>query len=238
MNLLLESGADINARNSNDESPLDLAAISGKLEVASFLAEKMGVALPEIASPAKGTDANEPPPEGGNNESVDSSPVKEEAMTLHTASKEGRLDVVRNFLDGGADVDTRNDDYDTPLQLASNGGHLEVVRLLIDRGADVNCRNQDGWTPLHEASWEDHLDVARLLLEHGASVEAANHYRWTPLHMAASNGYDDIVRLLLERGADANTINDNGRTPAREANAGGYRDIAQLLQSKQGAHGA
>lgn len=111
--LLLESEAEIHARDNNDEFPLDLAAINGKLEVASFLAERMGAALPEIASPIKPTDAGGPPPEGGNNESADNSQdcqANVEAMTLHTASEQGRLDVVRNFLDNGADVDTRDDD--------------------------------------------------------------------------------------------------------------------------------
>ena len=105
--LLLESGADIKARNSSDKSPLDLALDSGKGEVASLLAERLDITLPETELQSKHLDAVEPSPEGGDSESADETP--DEEMTMHTASESGRLDIVRTLLDGGEDVETRNE---------------------------------------------------------------------------------------------------------------------------------
>jgi ankyrin repeat protein len=56
-------------------------------------------------------------------------------MTLHKAAEEGKVDLVRSFLDKGEDVNSENADSKTALDLATSKGHLDVVRLLIDRRA-------------------------------------------------------------------------------------------------------
>ena len=58
------------------------------------------------------------------------------------------MDSVQTLLDQGCDVDSVDEDENTPLQVASANGHENVVRLLIMRGAGLDKRNVFGWTPL------------------------------------------------------------------------------------------
>jgi ankyrin repeat protein len=55
---------------------------------------------------------------------------------------------VEKLLDGGADPNFVNKDYETPLHYAAFKGRLDIVELLIRRGADVNRRtlvSRDSW---------------------------------------------------------------------------------------------
>lgn len=58
------------------------------------------------------------------------------------------MDSVQTLLDQGCDVDSLDEDENTPVQVASANGHENVVRLLIMRGAGLDKRNVFGWTPL------------------------------------------------------------------------------------------
>jgi ankyrin repeat protein len=78
---------------------------------------------------------------------------------------------VEIFLEGGVDINVRNADEETPLDLASGYGNFEVARFLIEHGADVNCCDKRGWTPLHIAARNGHLDIVQLLLDHGLGVQ-------------------------------------------------------------------
>ena len=63
---------------------------------------------------------------------------------LHWASDKGRLDVVRELLKAGANVNAVDEDDWTALHLASNNGHLDVVRELLRAGADPTLKNKEG----------------------------------------------------------------------------------------------
>jgi len=208
--LLLESGADINVWDNNDKSPFDVASYN----VARFLAECLGLAPPEAGS-YDGPDPDqllldEDTPNNGD----------EMTIMMHDASASGRLTIIRSLLDRGIDVNSRNTDRETSLHVASEQGRLEVARLLIDRGADVNCRDNVGQTPLHMSSESGHLDVSRLLLDHGAHVDTACQHRNTALHRTTSisgGRHFEVARLLIERGANANAVGNYGLTPLRMA---------------------
>jgi hypothetical protein len=68
--------------------------------------------------------------------------------TLLAASASGNLEEIRNSLDRGAKVNTRDMRGLTPLMLATANCRLEAVKLLTMRGADLNLRNHEGNTAL------------------------------------------------------------------------------------------
>jgi ankyrin repeat protein len=56
--------------------------------------------------------------------------------------------VARLLLEHKAEVDAKDNDGETALQLAAENGHEVVVRLLVEKGADINTINYDEGTAL------------------------------------------------------------------------------------------
>ena len=77
----------------------------------------------------------------------------------------GDINAVISLLDGGANIEAKTRDGNTPLIKASWNGHTEIVKLLLDRNADINVANKYGCTSLIKASGEGCYDIAKLLLE-------------------------------------------------------------------------
>src|ERR1700756_2981435 len=112
------------------------------------------------------------------------------SASIQEAAKSGDLKVLRNLLNGNADlVFSKDTNGNTPLHLAAHGNHIDVVSLLLLSKADVNAENNDGWSPLLLAAQEGHRDIVELLLEHKAEVNTKNKDGFTPLHVAASQNY-------------------------------------------------
>ena len=67
---------------------------------------------------------------------------------LHFAVDRGEVDIVKQLLDSGAEVNAQDSSGETPLMLAVTCEHLELVRILLEHGADKSVANQDGCTVL------------------------------------------------------------------------------------------
>ena len=79
------------------------------------------------------------------------------------AGRKGNIEVVKQHLAAGTDVDARDKEDKTPLKHAAYRGYKEIVELLIAKGADVNAKDEDGRTALDWA----HGETAALLRNHG-----------------------------------------------------------------------
>lgn len=66
---------------------------------------------------------------------------------LHEACSYGWYEVVTVLVEGGANVNAKGLDDDTPLHDATTSGNLKMVELLIERGADPFAKNAKGKTP-------------------------------------------------------------------------------------------
>ena len=94
---------------------------------------------------------------------------------LHSASYNGKLEIVRELLNHGANASAKNKRDEVPLHQGSQGEYesqadgVRIAQLLLDRGVDVNARDKNGATPLHLASWCGKLEIAQLLVEHANS---------------------------------------------------------------------
>ena len=153
-------------------------------------------------------------------------------LTLSSAVRNGRLEMVKWMLDKGADFTVASNDGWTPLHSAANRGHIEVVKLLLDKGADLIAANNGGWTPLSSAASSGHVEVVRLLLDKGADFTVASNDGWTPLDLAASNGYIEVVKLLLDKGANLTVTDNGGRIPLTSAASRGHVEVVRLLLDK------
>ncbi|MDR2200748.1 MAG: ankyrin repeat domain-containing protein [Puniceicoccales bacterium] len=73
-------------------------------------------------------------------------------LPLHAAACGGAsLEVFKTLIDGGADMEGKNRDGDTPLHEAAWNGNCLQVQELIDGRVDVNAPNKHGETPLDYA---------------------------------------------------------------------------------------
>jgi ankyrin repeat protein len=76
------------------------------------------------------------------------------------ATREGHLEVVKQLLAGGADIEKADADGVTPLLMAVLNGQIPVAEYLLDRGANVKAMDWYGQTPLFAAVDLRDLDVA------------------------------------------------------------------------------
>ncbi len=150
---------------------------------------------------------------------------------LHHAVRWGRIEVARNLIRLGHDVNIRGLYGATPLHLALRESSEEMANLLLEHRAQLDLRDEFGCTPLHDAAGRAEPNAITLLLDAGANPNGRDAYGNSPLHLAARAGRLDAVELLLEAGAQPGTPNELGKTPADFATAGGHREIARRLRS-------
>ena len=237
--LLIERGADVNAKRGYGETALFYAARWNAPEVARLLIER-------------GADPNA--------EHLDASGLwfSFDGLTpLHWAAKANSRDVAELLIDHGADIQAKEPVGWTTLHLAADVNAIEVAELLITRGADLNAKDSDGATPLMHAPRGGDREMARLLIEHGAEVtlsyaavandrelaqkliERGAHPNVkddtsgnTPLHHAAESGAFEVAELLIDRGASIDAKNKDGRTPLMETVVASAGDVAELLVNR------
>ena len=108
---------------------------------------------------------------------VTQEPVEAPNMDIHTATLMGDLDVIRQHIAAGSDLNEKEPAVgSTPLISAAVFGKTEVARALIEAGADVNLKNNEGSTPLHSAAFLCRLEIVEMLLENGADKTLLNNY--------------------------------------------------------------
>ena len=136
---------------------------------------------------------------------------------------------VREFLDSGLSVETK-DVGGTPLLLtAAEHGSTRIVKILLERGANPNIRSgHHGRSPLHWACENFDVESIKELVARGADVNAADDHGHTPLMVAANTTDRDTVKFLIEHGANPNAVSRDGNTPLslakRDRDRAGKRD--------------
>src|SRR5215813_7898773 len=137
-------------------------------------------------------------------------------------------EVVRMLLAKGANVAVMDQRKVTPLNAATFGNDTATVRLLLDASADINTADTFiGLTPLINASGNRNLEAVKLLLAKGANVNAVSMTEglpriqtgivqfggWTPLLMAVPFGPPEVVKTLMDAGSKVNVQDYRGFTP-------------------------
>jgi len=215
--LLLDAGADINARAADGKDGLGLAIYNGNFAIASYLVDK-------------GADVNQPDARGFTPLfwAVDRRNM-ETAPNFPWTVTDDPLPLIKQLLDAGADPNHFIDNtpqalmregapriiFATSLMRAAFSGDPELVQLLLAYGADAFIRSSDDETALGAAAGtgfiygfhkerplSERREVIKILVELGLDVNWHDDYGITPLMTAANLGDVAIIQYLVDQGAD------------------------------------
>ncbi|MBI3929596.1 MAG: ankyrin repeat domain-containing protein [Armatimonadetes bacterium] len=172
---LVDSGADVRARNKGGFQPIHYSAnaLKQNVEIATILLEA-------------GADPN-----------VRSGTLQ--VTPLHCAAALNRAKLVRLLLSKGARHSKDENDDDTMDYAIRERSH-EVVKVLLETGYPVNGRERR--SILHNAVGTGDLATVKILVEAGADVNARLDGRWTPRTAAEKWGHPEIASYLASKGGE------------------------------------
>jgi ankyrin repeat protein len=153
--LLINSGANINSRNSYGETPLSKAVQSGNMDMVRELLRRgadinsknrrgitpLIIAIEDRDYPMVKflLDAGADPNVRDNN--------KKSVLALTVTSNQGNIEIVRELLKHGADINAQDRYGNTPLMEAIYpSDDYETVKFLLESGADYTIRNNRNLT--------------------------------------------------------------------------------------------
>ncbi|CAH0046151.1 unnamed protein product, partial [Clonostachys solani] len=201
--LLLERGADMDVEEQWYIGALQIATKLGLFEIVKMLLENgAGINVPIIG------DRDEHP--------------------LFVALIQGNADIVRLFIEAGANLNTGKETSNTPLCAAAKGGHAEMIRLLINHGVELISDDDFSSLELSAAVKNGHEEAVALLLELGAT------YNGFTLEAACYGKHETILRMLVRSPAMLTAIGDGkvdwmSSNPLQIAARGGDENLLRIL---------
>ncbi len=75
----------------------------------------------------------------------------------------GHLEIVKELIKSGADVNAKSNNSNTALMGAAVYGDLEIIKELINSGADINAKNNINETALDVAKMNKRAEIVYYL---------------------------------------------------------------------------
>ncbi len=86
----------------------------------------------------------------------------ETASPMSVAISKGDVNIVKKFIEYGADVNEKSNGM-TPLMVAARYNKTEIIQLLLSKGAVVNAKSENGFTALKYAELSNANEAVELL---------------------------------------------------------------------------
>ena len=234
---LLANGASPRAADTDGNTPLHGAVLSGEPTVAAMLLDagamidalnNAGASPLSIACRA----ANWPLVQFLLERGAKVSPTDgEPALVAAAGIADDDISGVKMLLKHRAAVNAVDAKQRSALMAAATEGHEQIARTLRTANADVNLIDQHGSTALMEAARAGAVGVVRLLADAQADARARDQHGRDALTLACQSPHAQVetVRALLALGAEPKTPGSDGRSALDHAAASGRWDLVALL---------
>ena len=201
ISLLIDKGANINARDFVYETPFQLAVAVGNEDIVKLLIMHKAIIdqyhndgitpliyciiynKPKIAKVLIQNGAFKP------------NLITKQAP-LHYASDFNRPKIARMLIEWFHDIDAKDNQMKTALHLAVMGENNKIILMLLKAGADVTIQDSDLKTALHYAAKNGSIKAIENLMDYQANVKVADRLGQTPICIAFKNGEIEAARVL------------------------------------------
>lgn len=146
---------------------------------------------------------------------------------LQLAASRGEIELIKEILDQGVDINETNKHGKTALMLAAGNGRVEATKLLLERSAVIDAQEIDGMTALMMAASDGKTETVKLLVENGANVNITNNYGATAMTNAAFFNHPESVKAILS--SKQKVSSETTENALLIASGLGLGDIIQML---------
>lgn len=241
--LLIEAGADVNAKDQTKQSAYLISTSEGYLELLELTLDH-GADVDSLDK-WNGTGLIRAAERGHHDivgrllqTEIDADHVNNlgwvalhEAIVLGDGSSR-YVHTVRALVAGGADLEVASTrDGTSPVSHARQRG-FDRIAAAIDRAlkARTMTKSQANSALLHAAR-SGEADAAAIALREGADVEAPDANRRTPLLLAATGDHVAVARLLVDLGADPDALDDRHDSAWLVTGVTGSVPMARIISS-------
>ena len=236
--LLVESGADVDEPYQQRWTPLHAALTEGRGDIVRFLLDAGAKTTPDIGNPSTLLNLSAA---RGDLELTrllierGASPRTTFTPVLYSAAASGNRALVEYLIARGCDPRETTDGGASALHAAAAGGHHDLALWLLDaQGLDIHGVGRRAGTVAHAAARGGDLALVKRAVEAGAVASGGNELGQTALHFAAMGGDVAVIEYLLAHGCEPHRRDKNGYTPLFCAASEGRLAAVQAFV----AHGA
>ena len=154
---------------------------------------------------------------------------------IHHSTAAGNYDLLKFFVDVGADINLKTKLGHTCLHIAALKGHLKLCKTLVDTYEfDKDAVGNYGCTALLHSSEIGHYELFKFLVDKGANIKSKTIAGENCLHIAAFHGQLNFCKTLIKVYKFDKDMSDNNGSRALHHSAGsGIFELVHFFVDKK-----